>query len=144
MPLKLDLTCDCLKNTIDFDWITLDANANTLYVSTSNSSYIGDYQIVLAQSFKNFDGETPFTSFNISIRTNLVQKSYIQKPPYFAEKLLPQNVTQCPDQNSSLWSFTLPKMIDPNNLTITLNASYDTAFFTFDRFSNTVKQIKIA
>ena len=47
LPTKLDLLCDCMKNTKDLDWITLDSIANTLKVQTSKSIHIGEKIIVL-------------------------------------------------------------------------------------------------
>ena len=90
--MELDLTCYCLTNIKDFEWIILDPSASTLTVQTSNNSYIGEYRMVLVQSFQNFEDVNPFTAFNISILPAFVSKSDIQMPPYLEEELVPQNV----------------------------------------------------
>ncbi len=44
---KIDLTCDCLVNIVDLDWISLEATSRILTVQTSNSDYVGLHKVVL-------------------------------------------------------------------------------------------------
>jgi hypothetical protein len=43
-----------------------------------------------------------------------------------------------------MWSYKLPKPIDPSNTTITITLFYDIGFFAYDQGQTTIKQIKVA
>lgn len=41
-----------------------------------------------------------------------------------------------------MWSYTLPKIIDPNNQNVKLSISFDTTFFSFNQVEKVIKQVK--
>ena len=41
-----------------------------------------------------------------------------------------------------MWSFTLPRIIDPNNQTVKQSLQFNATFFTFDHLRKAIKQIK--
>ena len=43
----------------------------------------------------------------------------------------------------ALWSFTLPKVIDPNNQSVAISTNLSATFFTFDKFKKAIVQIKV-
>jgi hypothetical protein len=52
-PLKsIDFTCTCFTDSSGLDWMLLDSQNSIITISTSNSSNVGDHQIVLVQSFE--------------------------------------------------------------------------------------------
>ena len=52
-PLEfIDLTCGSFTSFSGLDWMLLDSQNSTLTISTSNSSNVGDHQIVLVQLFE--------------------------------------------------------------------------------------------
>jgi hypothetical protein len=88
------------------------------------------------QFLDNFKDVHPYSSFEIAIQPLL-------KPPYFEEKLVAKNITQCITQDETLWSYILPKVIDPNNQTVSIFVTLDKTFFTFDHKWRIVKQVII-
>ena len=42
-----------------------------------------------------------------------------------------------------MWSFTLPRIIDPNNQSVAISTNLDATFFTFDKFKKVIMQIKV-
>lgn len=43
-----------------------------------------------------------------------------------------------------MWSFTMPKLIDPQNQTVDMTLIFDKTFFDYDVISKTLNQIMIA
>ena len=79
----------------------------------------------------------PFVLFKLKI---LPASTHLDKllPPFFATELVSQNFSQCPGKNVTMWSFTMPKSIDPQNQTVTMSLTFDKAFFAYDGNSKTI------
>ena len=43
-----------------------------------------------------------------------------------------------------MWSYAMPKQIDPQNETISMTLSFDKTFFVYDGFEKAIKQIMVA
>ena len=42
-----------------------------------------------------------------------------------------------------MWSFILPKVIDPNQQSVAISTNLDATFFYFDKFKKAIMQIKV-
>lgn len=135
MPKILDLACECLVQVGNFSWIMFDSYANTLSVSTSNAFHLGRHTVVLVQSFDKFPGVNPFTSFSVTIQP-------VDKPPYFKSELVTLNVKQCQNKEETFWTFALPKIMDPNNQTVSPIFNFDPTLFTYDKIEKKIKQTR--
>ncbi len=63
----INMTCGCLNDTKNLDWISL--NSTIITIQTSNKNYVGVHQIVLVQSFDVFEGVNPFAYFKLNIKS---------------------------------------------------------------------------
>ena len=66
----------------------------------------------------------------------------MKQPPFFETLIEPQTVAQCPGSKTELWSFQLPKIMDPNDSFVDLKIQFDNSFFAFDETERTISQIK--
>ena len=107
------------NDTIDFRLFTKDLTDIGIKSVTVISTLIDS---------NNDSGYRVEKSFTIKIRIP------INKPPYFSTELRPQKVENC----YNLWTFTFPKMIDPNHAPVNLNVEYDKDFFSFDDVTKTI------
>ena len=56
--------------------------------------------------------------------------------PYFENQLTTQVVVTPCKTAFQLWSFALPKILDPEDSVVTLDVKFDSSFFNFDYEAN--------
>jgi hypothetical protein len=81
-PTYIDLNSANMTQISGLSWIQFDSSARSLIISTSSSSYVGDYKIALVQSFANFAGVNPYTHFSLTVKPMTVAP-IMKQPPFF-------------------------------------------------------------
>lgn len=76
----VDFSCGCLKDISEKPFITLMQEVNQLQILSSDQTYVGDYTVVLVQSFDNLPSIHPYSKFQLNIWKQDEPK---RKPPYF-------------------------------------------------------------
>jgi len=63
-----------LANVNEQDWIKNDESSQSIIIQTDSNNYLGEYTIVVVESFDAFINVHPFTSFKLSVLPKLDKK----------------------------------------------------------------------
>jgi hypothetical protein len=92
LPAKLDFTCGCLFKASGLDWIRFNFDTNIFSIFTTNAGISGVYTFVLVQSYSDFPGILPYSSFKVTVLPPNIQTQTKKSAPYFKPALQTETI----------------------------------------------------
>ena len=64
---KIDINSASLREVTQYNWIHVNYDLNKVAIFATGSAAVGEYKVVIAQSFKDYPDVYPFTHFKVAI-----------------------------------------------------------------------------